>query len=385
MIIKQSHRATLVKEYYFSKKLKQISEMKIAGAEIINLGIGNPDLAPQEEVINTLVVSSIDKLNHGYQPYTGIDTLRKAFAEWYKTFFEVKTDYKTEVLPLMGSKEGIMHISLAFLNSGDSVLIPNPGYPTYSSVTKIAGANIIEYNLLEENNWMPDLETIEKQDLSKVKLMWINYPNMPTGKPACTKFYEKVIEFAHRNKILICNDNPYSFILNNKQLSILSVEGAKDVALELNTLSKSQNMAGWRVGVLFAKKEYIKTVLKIKSNMDSGMFLPIQLAAIKALECNKDWYAKINKTYKERRILIWKILDNLNCSYDKTSVGMFVWAKISNQFSSSIEFSDYLLNKYHIFITPGSIFGSNGDRYIRISLCSNKNILLETLKRINSH
>ena len=381
-MIHPADRISEVKEYYFSVKLKEIDAMRRSGIDVLNLGIGNPDMPPAEEVIRELTGQASKDNNHGYQSYIGIPELREAFGKWYEKYYNVKLDPASEILPLIGSKEGIMHISMAFLNPGDGVLVPNPGYPTYSSVSKLVGADIISYNLKEDNGWLPDLEELEKLDLSKVKLMWINYPNMPTGANAKPEFFKKIIEFGKKHDILICNDNPYSFILNNDPQSILQYKGAKDTVLELNSLSKSHNMAGWRVGMVAASKEIISYILRVKSNMDSGMFKPLQLAAVKALSLDNDWYAKVNEEYLTRRRLVWEIMDTLGAEYDKKQTGMFVWARIPEDIKSSRELSDKILKNANVFITPGFIFGSNGEKYIRISLCSNSEMLKEALKRI---
>ncbi len=384
MIINPSNAVSSIEEYYFSKKLKEISDLIESGKTIINLGIGNPDLAPSAKVIKALSFSVSDINNHGYQTYRGIPELRKAFADWYSKFFNVNLDFNTEILPLMGSKAGIMHISKAFLNPGDEVLVPNPAYPAYESVAKIIGAKPIHYDLKTENNWLVDIESLEKSDLSKVKLMWINYPNMPTGQKGSSELLERIIEFGKRNKILIVNDNPYSFILNEDYLSILSVQGASEVAIELNSLSKSHNMAGWRIGAIFGNKDYITAIQKIQSNMISGMFLPIQKAAVVALNEKENWYKNINIEYKKRREIVWEVLDQLECQYEKSAVGMFVWAEIPNTYETSYELSDYLLKKYEIFITPGGIFGSNGNKYIRISLCNTIETFQTVLRKLKT-
>lgn len=381
MKILPADRLNSVTEYYFSKKLKEIAEMRKNGREIINLGIGNPDLPPDEKTISELVKESLKKENHSYQPYSGIDELRTSFAKWYKNYFNVSLDADSEILPLIGSKEGIMHISMAFLNPGDKVLIPNPGYPTYAAVSKLVGAEVVYYDLLESNNWYPDFDSLEKIDLSDVKIMWVNYPNMPTGANANRDLFKKIIYFGLKNNILIVNDNPYSFILNDKQLSILETDSAKEIALELNSLSKSHNMAGWRVGMLAGNADYIKTILQVKSNMDSGMFKPIQLAASEALKNGSEWYNEINKIYAERRDIVFKILDILKFKYHKDQVGMFVWAKICRNFELSEHFSDMFLSKEGVFITPGSIFGSNGKPYVRISLCNDTKTLISVLSK----
>jgi aspartate/methionine/tyrosine aminotransferase len=382
MRIKKAERLNTVKEYYFSLKLKEIQDMRNNGIDVINLGIGSPDMPPSEEVVSRLITESGNKKNHAYQSYAGIPELKKAFVEWYDKFFNVPLSI-SEVLPLMGSKEGIMHVSLAFLNAGDKVLVPNPGYPTYSSVTNLIGAVPLYYDLTENNNWYPDFTEIEKNDLSQVKLMWVNYPNMPTGTRASKKLFGRLIEFGLKHNILIVNDNPYSFVLNDEQLSILSAEGAKEVALELNSLSKSHNMAGWRVGMVAGNSDYIKAVLQVKSNMDSGMFKPVQLAAVEALNLHAKWYEYINAEYKKRRKVVCDIFDKLGFEYDSNQVGMFVWAKISNEYDNAVEFSDLLLKEEAVFITPGTIFGSNGQKYVRVSLCSDVNTLKKSLKRIN--
>lgn len=382
MIINKANRLDNVQEYYFSTKLKEIRELISQKKPIINLGIGSPDLAPPKQVVEAISNAiSIDK-NHSYQSYQGLPEFRNAIAKFYKNHYDVNLDSDSEILPLMGSKEGIMHVSMAFLNTGDEVLIPNPGYITYSSVTKLVHAKPIYYNLTKENNWFPDFNALEKLDLSKVKLMWLNYPNMPTGGLATKELFKQLIVFAKKHQILLVNDNPYSFVLNQKPLSILSINGAKEVALELNSLSKTFNMAGWRVGMLLGKESYIKTVLKVKSNMDSGMFYGIQKGAIAALEISKTWFDNINSIYKKRRSIVWLILDQLNCTYDKNAVGLFVWAKIPNGINSN-NFTDNLLYNKDVFITPGIIFGTNGEGYIRISLCVNEDKLNEVLNRIS--
>ena len=375
MIINSANRLNQVKEYYFSTKLQEIRTLIADGKPIINLGIGSPDLAPPKVVIEAITKAIAEENKHSYQSYQGLPEFREAISSFYNRNYDVVLNPLNEVLPLMGSKEGIMHISMAFLNEGDKVLIPNPGYITYSSVAKMIGAKPIFYDLSEENNWFPNFEELEKKDLSKVKIMWLNYPNMPTGSIATIKLFEKLILFAKKHKILLVNDNPYSFVLNNKPMSILAVNGAKEVALELNSLSKTFNMAGWRVGMLVGKAGYIKTVLQVKSNMDSGMFYGIQKGAISALQITNDWFNKMNSVYKKRREIVWRILDNLDCTYDKNAVGLFVWAKIPKG-ESSKEFSDELLYNSNVFITPGIIFGTNGENYIRISLCVPKEQLL---------
>lgn len=384
MKIEPAKRLRKVNEYYFSLKLKEIEKMNAMGKKVINLGIGSPDLPPHDTVIQELISASKNPKNHSYQSYTGIPQLKNAFAEWYSKYFKTILNPKNEILPLMGSKEGIMHLSLAFLNPGDSVLVPNPGYPAYSAVARLVGAKIISYNLTNSNDWYPNLSEIKKNELQKIKLMWVNYPNMPTGTPATFKIFQELVEFGKEHDILIVNDNPYSFILNDKQLSILSVPGAKDTAMELNSLSKSHNMAGWRIGMLAGNKEFINHVLNVKSNMDSGMYKPIQLAATKALNAGKEWFDSLNKIYTIRRETVFKMLNQMECIYNPNQNGMFVWAQIPDTFNNGEEFSDYYLNKANIFITPGNIFGSNGNKFIRVSLCTENSILTEATKRIKN-
>ena len=381
-MIKQSDRLNSVEEYYFSKKLREVSNMIQSGESVINMAIGSPDLFPSIRVIDEIKNSLSDSFAHKYQSYQGLPELRDAIAKFYNKFFGVELNPLNEVLPLMGSKEGIMHISLAFLNPGDEVLIPNPGYPTYLSVTKLVEASPVFYNLSEENSWFPNLSELENKDLSKVKLMWINYPHMPTGAYANLDQFQKLLEFAKTNNILLINDNPYSFILNDDYLSLLKVKGYKNFVLELNSLSKSFNMSGWRVGMLVGSSENITKVLKVKSNMDSGMFYGIQKGAIAALNLDKSWFEDLNKVYLKRRKLIWNIADKLNCSYDKNSKGLFVWAKLPNHIKSSEQYIDTLLKEKKIFIAPGTIFGSNGEGYIRFSLCIDEVKINEALKRI---
>lgn len=381
-MIKQSDRLNSVEEYYFSKKLREVSNMIQSGESVINMAIGSPDLFPSIRVIDEIKNSLSDSFAHKYQSYQGLPELRDAIAKFYNKFFGVELNPLNEVLPLMGSKEGIMHISLAFLNPGDEVLIPNPGYPTYLSVTKLVEASPVFYNLSEENSWFPNLSELENKDLSKVKLMWINYPHMPTGASANLDQFQKLLEFAKTNNILLINDNPYSFILNDDYLSLLKVKGYKDFVLELNSLSKSFNMSGWRVGMLVGSSDNITKVLKVKSNMDSGMFYGIQKGAIAALNLDKSWFEDLNKVYLKRRKLIWNIADKLNCSYDKNSKGLFVWAKLPNHIKSSEQYIDTLLKEKKIFIAPGTIFGSNGEGYIRFSLCIDEVKINEALKRI---
>jgi LL-diaminopimelate aminotransferase len=379
-MIKSAKRLDTVQEYYFSKKLREVRELSAAGKPIINMGIGSPDLQPPTKVIDAIQQSFNDADAHKYQSYQGLPALRSAISAFYKQKFNVATDPANEILPLMGSKEGIMHISMAFLNKGDQVLIPNPGYPTYTSVTKLLGAEPVFYELEEATNWQPNIEALEALDLSKVKIMWVNYPHMPTGTNALKETFEKLVAFGKKHQILLVNDNPYSFILNDKPLSILQVEGAKDIALELNSLSKTFNMAGWRVGMVLGNKKYINEILKVKSNMDSGMFYGIQKGAIEALHLSDDWFENQNKVYEERRNLVFQLADKLECAYDENSTGLFVWAKIPAG-KTSEQVTDAILYDKDIFITPGTVFGSQGEGYIRFSLCVSKEIIKNAISR----
>ncbi len=380
-MIEPADRLNTVEEYYFSKKLREISEMESNGEAIINMGIGSPDLQPPSQVVEVLKNSLTDEKAHQYQSYRGLPELRKAMSNFYKEQFYVRLNSETEVLPLMGSKEGIMHISMAFLNPDDKVLIPNPGYPTYESVTRLVGAKPVFYNLKEENRWLPDLEYLDKQDMSKVKLMWISYPHMPTGAKATKKVFEDIVNFAKKHKILVVNDNPYSFILNGYPLSFFNIKGAKDIGLELNSISKTFNMAGWRVGMVVGKKKYLENVLKVKSNMDSGMFYGLQKGAIKALKSDAIWFSSLTSIYRQRRELVWELAEILDCTYDKHAAGLFVWAKLPDEYSDSKEFVDLILKNKGVFITPGSIFGSQGEGYIRFSLCVDEDIIREAINR----
>jgi aspartate/methionine/tyrosine aminotransferase len=381
-LIQPANRIQSVNEYYFSTKLAEIRKMNAAGQAVINLGIGNPDRAPSENTIKGLMQAASEPANHGYQSYTGIPELRNAFADWYKKFYAVNLNPENEILPLLGSKEGIMHISLAFLNPGDEVLVPDPGYPAYKAVAALCEAKTIDYNLNESLGWCPDFDQLEKMDLTKVKLMWVNYPNMPTGKVASKELFEQLVAFGKKHQILIVNDNPYSLISAAKPLSILSVEGAKEIAIELNSLSKSHNMAGWRVGMIGAAFHFIQAILRVKSNVDSGMFKPIQLAAAEALRNSEEWY-KIQRTvYAERKEIGSKILSALNCKVDVESSGMFIWAKIPKKVESAKDFSEAILKNKKVFITPGFIFGKNGERFIRLSLANDEATLTEALNRI---
>tara|TARA_R110000868_G_scaffold161863_2_gene392775 strand:+ start:4674 stop:5819 length:1146 start_codon:yes stop_codon:yes gene_type:complete len=380
-MIEVANRLHTVEEYYFSKKLREVNLLIASGKPIINLGIGSPDMQPPQKVIDAITSSFQDPNAHKYQSYQGLPELRDAMAAFYKDHFKVSLSPATEILPLMGSKEGIMHISMAYLNEGDEVLIPNPGYPTYESVTKLVGAKPIFYELDAKNNWSPDLKAISKLDLSKVKIMWVNYPHMPTGALPNTYLFEELVAFAKKHHILIVNDNPYSFVLNDNQQSILSVAGSKEVCLELNSLSKTFNMAGWRVGMVVGDSCHISNILKVKSNMDSGMFYGIQKGAIEALKCTKMWFVTLNNVYRERRNLVWQLADALNCTYDKQATGLFVWAKLPAHLKSE-EFIDKVLKDNHIFITPGTVFGSKGEGYIRFSLCASTEVLIEAIARV---
>lgn len=373
-----------IQEYYFSVKLAEVARMNSEGQNVISLAVGAPDHMPSDKTIETLRELVTQPDVHAYQPYTGIPELRKAYADWYKRFYNVDLTID-EVLPLIGSKEGILHISMTFLNVGDGVLVPNPGYPTYKSVSNLLRANVIEYDLIEADGWYPDLEALEKLDLSGVKLMWVNYPNMPTGANASYDLFEKLVAFGKKHGIVICHDNPYSFILNDSPISILSVLGAKDICIELNSLSKSHNMSGWRMGVLVSNPQFVKWVLKAKSNIDSGQFRPMQLAAVAALNNSDEWHAEMNKVYAERRVWAEKIMDLLNCKYDKSQTGLFVWGKLPDGAKGSDEFINDILYNAKVFITPGFIFGSNGEGYVRISLGSSAEKLQEAHKRITNY
>jgi len=382
-MIETSKRLEGIGEYYFSQKLREIDELNKQGKNIINLGIGSPDQPPHPDVIKTLQEESSKPNVHAYQSYKGSPVLRKAMSEWYKKWYNVDLDSDTEILPLIGSKEGIMHICMTYLNKGDEVLVPNPGYPTYRSAVMLAGGKCKEYKLREKDNYEPDFEKLSKKGLKKVKLMFVNYPQMPTGQLPSKELFEKLVAFGKENKILIIHDNPYSFILNDNPMSLLSVEGAKDCVIELNSLSKSQNMAGWRVGMLCGAKERIEEVLRFKSNMDSGMFLPVQLAAAKALGLGKEWYDEVNKVYRERREKVFELLDLLKCKFSKEQAGMFVWAKIPSKYKTGFELSDDVLYNSNVFITPGGIFGDSGDKYVRVSLCAPVEKFEEAIRRIN--
>ena len=379
-MIKFAERISSINEYYFSSKLREVKTLIDSGKEIINLGIGSPDLMPPISAIENLKAGLSVKNAHKYQSYNGIDRIRLETSRFYKSHYGVDLNYKTDILPLIGSKEGIFHISMAFLSKSDKVLIPNPGYPAYSSITKLIGNSVVYYNLSEKNNWLPEIDELKKHNLSEVKLMWINYPHMPSGSLASISYLKKLVDFAASNNILLVNDNPYSFILNKKPISIMNVEGAMEYCIELNSLSKSFNMAGWRIGFAVGNKEYISNILKVKSNIDSGMFLPLQLGAVSALSESKEWFKLLNKEYQKRRELVWILADKLNCKFSKNTAGMFVWAKISST-NNSKKFVDKLLNEKDIFVAPGVIFGSNGEGYIRISLCNTIENIKKAIKK----
>ena len=381
--IKPADRVSAVQEYYFSTKLKQVAEMNAEGKDIISLAIGSPDMPPSQQTIETLCEIAKRPDAHGYQPTMGTPELRNAMAEFYKRWYAVTLNPKTEIQPLIGSKEGILHVTLAFVNPGEEVLVPNPGYPTYTSLSKILGAKVVNYDLMENNGWQPDFDALERMDLSKVKLMWTNYPNMPTGGAARMETYERLVAFAKKHNIVVVNDNPYSFILNDKPLSLLQVEGAKDCCIEFNSMSKAHNMPGWRVGLCASNEEFIRWILKIKSNIDSGTFRGIQLAAAQALKNSEEWHHEANiETYRRRRVVAEKIMQILDCKYDDSQVGMFLWGKIPEHYKNAEELTEKLLHEARVFITPGFIFGSNGERYIRISLCAKEEKIQLALERI---
>ena len=377
-----ANRVQQVKEYYFSRKLKEIAELNAKGADIISLGIGGPDRPPHIDTINTLCQEAQLPNSHGYQSYVGLPELREAFSQWYKRFYNVELNSANEIQPLIGSKEGILHTTLAFVNPGDGVLLPNPGYPTYTSVSRLAEAELYTYDLTEESNWEPDFDALEKLPLDKIKLMWVNYPHMPTGKRASLELFKKLVDFGRKHNIVIVNDNPYSFILNDKPLSIFNIEGAKDIAIEMNSLRKSQTMPGWRLGMLASHPTFIQWILKVKSNIDSGQFRPMMKAAIEALKQGQEWYDDVNSTYAKRRLIAEEIMNTLGCHFDPKQSGLFLWGRIPNDAASSEALADDILYNARVFITPGFIFGSNGDRYIRISLCATEEKMNEALNRI---
>jgi aspartate/methionine/tyrosine aminotransferase len=388
--IRSADRVGSVEEYYFSKKLKEVAEMNAAGKDVINLGVGSPDMPPAKQVVDVFCRETQKDDVHGYQPYVGIPALREGFAEWYFRWYGVELDAKQEIQPLIGSKEGILHVSLAFLNPGDGVFVPNPGYPTYTSVSKLVGADIVSYKLDENNDWYPDFDELErllaerrKAAKPAVRLMWTNYPNMPTGADASAKLYEQLVDFGCRHGIVICNDNPYSFILNERPQSILSVPGAKEICIELNSMSKSHNMPGWRMAMLASNPRFLQWVLKVKSNVDSGQFRPMQSAVVEALKAGKEWYDKMNAVYRSRRAVAGQIMEALGCTYDEKQVGMFLWGRISDETESGEALANTILYKANVFVTPGFIFGSAGDRYVRLSLCCKNHLLEKALERIS--
>ena len=381
--IKPAERLSLVSEYYFSRKLKEVAQMNAEGKDIISLAIGSPDMPPSKQTIQTLCEVASRPDTHGYQPTMGTPELRKAMADFYKRWYGVDLNPATEIQPLIGSKEGILHVTLAFVNPGEEVLVPNPGYPTYTSLSKILGAKVVNYDLMENNGWQPDFEQLEKMDLSRVKLMWTNYPNMPTGGNARMETYERLVDFARKHNIVVVNDNPYSFILNDKPMSLLQVEGAKDCCIEFNSMSKSHNMPGWRVGMCATNPTFISWILKIKSNIDSGTFRGIQLAAAAALSNDEEWHHEANiETYSRRRKHAEQIMDALGCKYDPNQVGMFLWGRIPDSYSNCEELTERVLHEARVFITPGFIFGSKGERYVRISLCAKEEKIQAALERI---
>ncbi|MDR3118262.1 MAG: aminotransferase class I/II-fold pyridoxal phosphate-dependent enzyme [Mediterranea sp.] len=382
--IRPARRVAGVSEYYFSQKLKEVARMNAEGKDVISLGIGSPDMPPDDDAIRALCRNAWNPDGHGYQLHNGIPELRNAFAGWYKAGYGVELNPANEIQPLIGSKEGILHITLAFVDPGEQVLVPNPGYPTYTSLSKLLGAEVVNYNLKAENGWMPDFDELEQLDLSRVRLMWTNYPNMPTGANATPELYERLVRFARQKGIVVVNDNPYSFILNDNPLSILSVPGAKDCCIELNSMSKSHNMPGWRMGMAASNPEFIQWILKAASNIESGIFKAIQLAAAEALTAGPEWYGENNRRYRERRQLAGEIMEALGCTYDEEQVGMFLWGKIPDSCPDVEELTEKALHQARVFITPGFIFGSNGSRYIRLSLCCKKEKLAEALERIKS-
>ncbi|WP_369793532.1 pyridoxal phosphate-dependent aminotransferase [Prevotella sp. MA2016] len=383
--IEPAARLSLVQEYYFSRKLKEVAQLNAEGKDIISLAIGSPDMPPSEQTVNKLCEVAHQADAHGYQPTQGTPELRKAMAQFYKRWYGVELDDKSELLPLIGSKEGILHVTLAFVNPGDEVLVPNPGYPTYTSLSKILGAKIVNYNLREDNGWQPDFEELEKMDLTRVKLMWTNYPNMPTGGRARMETYERLVKFAQEHGIVVVNDNPYSFILSEEHLSIMQVPGAKDCCIEFNSMSKSHNMPGWRVGMCISNAQFIQWILKVQSNIESGTFRGIQLAAAEALQNDEAWHREANiATYARRRQWAERIMDALGCTYDKNQVGMFLWGKIPESIENVEDLTERVLHEARVFITPGFIFGSNGARYIRISLCAKEEKIKQALERITN-
>ncbi|MDE6151131.1 MAG: aminotransferase class I/II-fold pyridoxal phosphate-dependent enzyme [Prevotella sp.] len=384
-MIKPADRLNSVQEYYFSRKLKEVAKLNADGKNIISLAIGSPDMPPSENTVTRLCDVAQDPSAHGYQPTVGTPELRKAMAGYYKRWFDVDLDWQMEIQPLIGSKEGILHITLAFCNPGDEVLVPNPGYPTYTSLSKLLGQNIVNYNLCEDNGWQPDWEQLESMDLSHVKLMWTNYPNMPTGGNAQMETYERLVDFARKHDIVVVNDNPYSFIINDNPMSLLQFKVDKDCCIEHNSMSKSHNMPGWRVGLCASNKEFISWILKVKSNIDSGTFRGLQLAAAEAYANTDEWHHEANYTiYKRRRVIAEEIMTALGCTFDPTQVGMFLWGRIPDSYKDCEELTERVLHEARVFITPGFIFGSNGERYIRISLCAKDEKMQEALDRIKA-
>lgn len=382
--VQPATRLGSVSEYYFSRKLKEVARMNAEGKDIISLGIGSPDMPPSAESIETLCREARNPSGHGYQPYNGVPELREAFARWYRRWYGVELNAANEILPLIGSKEGILHITLAFVNPGDRVLVPNPGYPTYTSLSTLLGAEVVHYDLTDSTGWLPDFDALERMDLSRVKLMWTNYPHMPTGTNATPELYERLVDFARRKGIVVVNDNPYSFILNDRPLSILAVEGAKECCIELNSMSKSHNMPGWRIGMIASNPVFIEWVVKVKSNIDSGMFRAMQLAAADALAADADWYEGNNRNYRNRRRLAGEIMRTLGCTFDERQVGMFLWGRIPDSCADVEELTERVLHESRVFLTPGFIFGSNGARYLRISLCCKEEKLEEALARVKA-
>ena len=379
--IRPAQRVEEIQEYYFSRKLKEVARMNAQGLDIISLGVGGPDRPPHADVIRVLCEAASQPGNHSYQPYTGLPELREAYANWYARWYGVQLNPATEILPLIGSKEGILHTTLAFVNPGDGVLVPNPGYPTYTSVSRLAQAEIFSYSLTEENGWLPDFDELENLPLERIRLMWVNYPHMPTGTPATEELFRRLVDFGKRHGIVIVNDNPYSFILNDRPLSILATEGARDIAIEMNSLSKSHNMAGWRMGMIASNPQFIEWILKVKSNIDSGQFRPAMLAAAEALSKDESWYKELNAVYARRRKVAEQIMKQLGCSFNPSQRGLFVWGKLPGQMESEA-YTDVLLRVARVFVTPGAIFGSNGEGYIRISLCTPEERMEEALQRI---
>lgn len=380
--VRPAERLATVSEYYFSKKLREVADMNAAGKNVISLGVGSPDLPPSREAVEVFCREAKKDGVHGYQPYTGMPALREGFAAWYRTWYGVTLNPETEIQPLIGSKEGILHISLAFLNPGDGVLLPDPGYPTYRSVSALTGARPLCYTLTEANGWLPDFEALERMDLRGVKLMWTNYPHMPTGAPASMALFERLVDFGRRHGIVICHDNPYSFILNDCPLSILGVPGAREICIELNSMSKAHNMPGWRMAMLASNGRFVQWVLKVKSNVDSGQFAPMQSAAVEALKAPREWYEGMNRTYRSRRELAGQIMQAMGCSYDEKQVGMFLWGRIPDTEASGESLADRILYEANVFVTPGFVFGEAGDRYVRLSLCCPSETLAEALNRI---